>query len=294
MPRVRWTTPRVTPTGPASISSRCHTTCFPGRPLSSPRSLPFVCLLSIAATARGIYIAPALLGFAVAAGLWIDSLASMTTRVDGLAVRSTQYASGFVVVLVVVAMLGMGLALSGSAGAATAAGCVVAGFSVAAIAYVALLRSRGQQRNGELFGSLAWSWVAYASAISIGAVVLFPELSRWQDLPAIARAVSHDTKGRALALLLPDETTIAMLDHGLLIKTESIGTDEVHAPEETIRWLRAHPANGAVLVKLPDSVRKNELLVALERERDVRIINRYELQHGRRYALVSIAVGGAN
>jgi hypothetical protein len=183
----------------------------------------------------------------------------------------------------------MGFVLRGSAGTAMAAVCAVAGLSVVVVASVALLRSLGEQRTGRLFGSLAWSWVAYAAAITIGAAVLFPQLSRWQDLPGIARAVSQDTRGRTLALLLPDETTIAMLDHGLLIKSEAIGTDEAHSQEDTVRWLRAHPAGGVVLVRLPASARNNDMLLALERDRDIRIINRYELPHGRRYALVSNA-----
>src|SRR6266853_2871642 len=62
-----------------------------GRPATAWRfalasSLPFLALLSVAATARDIYAAPALLGFGVLTGLWACEAQRAPTRLDELAV----------------------------------------------------------------------------------------------------------------------------------------------------------------------------------------------------------------
>src|SRR5437764_2393480 len=53
-------------------------------------SLPFLALLSAAATARDIYAAPALLGLAVLTGLWACDAQRAPTRLDWLAVTGTR------------------------------------------------------------------------------------------------------------------------------------------------------------------------------------------------------------
>ena len=107
-PRRHSTTPAVITTAPGSTSSSCRCTCCPGRSwpqpvcvrawrapaprvpparrgaLRSPRACRFCVLLSLAATARDIYAAPALLGFALLAALWLQRGAAAPTRLDQL------------------------------------------------------------------------------------------------------------------------------------------------------------------------------------------------------------------
>ena len=52
-------------------------------------SVPFLVLLSLAATARDIYAAPALLGFALLAGLWVHEAQRSPDRIDRLALSAT-------------------------------------------------------------------------------------------------------------------------------------------------------------------------------------------------------------
>ncbi len=54
-------------------------------------SLPFLILLSLAATARDIYSAPALLGFGLLVGLWTHDAQLSPTPVDHLALRWTRW-----------------------------------------------------------------------------------------------------------------------------------------------------------------------------------------------------------
>ena len=55
----------------------------------------------------------------------------------------------------------------------------------------------------------------YAAAFCLAALIVLPVIDRWQDLPALAQRIHTDTVHERLALLDPDETTIAMLDRGL-------------------------------------------------------------------------------
>ena len=54
-----------------------------GRPwrFAVAASLPFLAILSVAATARDVYAAPVLLGIAMLAGLWLQQLRAPAGRV---------------------------------------------------------------------------------------------------------------------------------------------------------------------------------------------------------------------
>jgi 4-amino-4-deoxy-L-arabinose transferase-like glycosyltransferase len=260
-------------------------------------SVPFLALLSVAQTARDVYAAPALLGFALLAGLWAHDAARTRTRLDGLALAATR---GLVAVIAA-ALIGL-LAVLGAARAASASACLIAASAAGIATAIALLRAAQAQRQGGLARSVAWTYGAYAAAVCLTALAALPVIDRWQDLPQLARRIHADTQSGALALLDPDETTIAMLDRGLDTRF-AILTTGGHATAGAVGgWLASHGASARVLVLLPGHApgRVTQLLARLHplsapgdgvaahlaAAGAASIVQRYELPQGRRYALL--------
>ena len=258
-------------------------------------SVPFLLLLSFAATARDIYAAPALLGMGVLVGLWTDA-ADATNGLDAWAVRITRR-----LVSAVALVLAGTLALFAAAGAASPLASTLAAVALLGVALWALVRGGRAQRAGSLRVSVAWSYASYAAAVSVSALVAFPVIDRWQDLPAIAQRIHADTRQESLALLDPDETTIAMLDHGLRTRFTVLSSDAADPAQLVGGWFAAHGATARVLVLLPghaagsitrwlgeaaappgDGVAGRLLATGV-----AALAQRYELPQGRRYALLA-------
>ena len=115
---------------------------------------------------------------------------------------------------------------------------------------------------------------------------------------AVVEVGEHD----ALALLAPDETTIAMLDRGLRTRFTILTTDSATAQQVVSNWFNTHGLRARVLVLLPGHA-PGELTQLLERvhhtpspgdgiagtlaaQGAASILRRYELPQGRRYALL--------
>src|ERR1700704_220935 len=242
------------------------------------RGLPFLALLSVAATARDIYAAPALLGLAVLTGLWAGDAQHSPTRLDQLAVTATRILAG-------------------------ALGGVLAAALAAAISTLsALMLAAQSQHRGDLQRSLAWTYTGYAAALCFTALAALPVIDRWQDLPALARRIHADSARQTLALLDPDETTIAMLDHGFDARFTILTTNADAPPGAVSGWFSAHGREARVLVLMPGHA-PGPLTRWLERfhahgpEGDgvagrlaasgtATLLRRYELPQGRRYALL--------
>jgi len=260
-------------------------------------SLPFLALLSLAATARDIYAAPALLGFGLLAGLWTQEVKRTPLPLDRLAVRLTRW-----LVTLIAWGLAAALCVLAAVGAGSRPACLAAALAALAAAHAAMYFAVRAQRAGNLQQSLGWSYGGYAAAVCFAAVAALPIIDRWQDLPALARRIHADTAHASLALLNPDETTIAMLDRGLETPFAILVSD-AHLPQQPVaEWLTAHGHAGRVLVLLPghapgplthwlERFRHNEppgdgiagLLVA---SGTAALVERYELPQGRRYALL--------
>jgi hypothetical protein len=148
-----------------------------------------------------------------------------------------------------------------------------------------------------------WTYAAYAAAFCITSLVLFPTIDRWHDLPMLAAQIHSDTEHASLALLNPDETTIAMLDRRLRTSFTVLTPDENSARSVVSAWFAAHGPRARVLVLLPGHAR-GELTPLLERAHlyhspddgiagalatggVASIVRRYNLPHGRRYALLA-------
>jgi 4-amino-4-deoxy-L-arabinose transferase-like glycosyltransferase len=278
---------------------RARAAGLPGTPwrFALAASLPFLALLSIASTARDVYAAPALLGFGLLGGLWAHDAQRSPTRLDQLALRCNRW----LVCAIALALAGA-LAILAAADAGPPLACLAAALAVLAVAQAAALRGARAQRAGEVQRALGWAYAGYAAALTVAALVAAPIIDRWQDLPALARRIRTDTMQQSLALLDPDETTIAMLDRGLNTPFTLLVSSPDTQRQLVGEWVRSHGRAARVLVLLPGHTPGN-LSRWLERFHHIPapgdgiaarlvasgtavLVERYELPQGRRYALL--------
>ena len=260
--------------------------------------VPFLGLLSAAATARDIYAAPALLGFGLLAGLWAEDARRLPRRGDACAALGTVAVVGAIALA-----LALALAVLSAAGLGAPALCALAAFAIIAAAAVLLGFAVHAQRKGDYPRSLAWSYAAYAVALCLAARIILPVVDRWQDLPALAARIHSDTARQPLALLDPDETTIAMLDHRLATPFTVLASGAAGPRDAVAGWFAAHAPAARVLVLLPGhaSGALTEFLARLHptpapgdgvagtltATGTAVLVARYELPQGRRYALLA-------
>jgi hypothetical protein len=162
-------------------------------------------------------------------------------------------------------------------------------------------------------GALLACYAGYAFTLVVWALAFFPVIDEWQDLSRIAGRIARDVGGRPFALLAPDETTTGMMEHpfGLVAVVEPQPAHPgapAPAPEAAARdWLGSHGPDARLLVKLPGSApgeltrwiaartgrklwsQDDGRAAELERSGVARIVARYELPQGRRFALLAPA-----
>ena len=271
-------------------------------------TLPFLVLLSLAATARDVYAAPALLGVSILVALYVSEQHSPGSpgRRDSLFWTRVLVATIACLFAGAVVVLGIGAVTSHSAGPAGHA-ITICEYSVAAVimltlAAYGLRRAATAHHRGQVLRGFEWTYAAYAAVFCIASLVVFPTIDRWQDLPLLAAQIRADTQDDSLALLNPDETTVAMLDRRLRTPCTALTTDTGSAQQVIGSWFATHGAGARVLVLLPGHA-PGELTPLLERvhlggpagdgivgelraEGRARVVRRYELPHGRRYALL--------
>jgi 4-amino-4-deoxy-L-arabinose transferase-like glycosyltransferase len=274
-------------------------------------SLPLLLLLSVAVTARDIYAAPALLGASLLIALELSEAQRAAVPFGRDHTRWTRWLVGamacalaaILVILAATAVAGMQGGI-GSRSVVLAAGEYVAAAAIMLASVRWTLRSAAAaQRRGHVLRSFEWTYAAYAAAFCITSLAVFPTIDRWHDLPRLAGEIHFDAEHASLALLNPDETTIAMLDRGLRTPFVILNTG-ADSPESVISdWFAAHGDRARVLVLLPGHA-NGELTPLLERahldhppaagiagtlasEGAAVIVRRYELPHGRRYALLA-------
>ena len=257
-------------------------------------SLPFLVLLSLAATARDIYAAPALLGFALLAALWLEDAQGAPSGLDRACLTGTRWLIGLLGALLMAALAVLALAGSSSWGATAA---VLA--ALLALAVPALREARRAQLHADLAGSLACSYGAYTAAVCLSALIAFPVIDRGQDLGRLAREVRTDTAHHPLALLAPDETTLAIIDHAQAPAFTVLNGNDA---QTLTHWFAARGPQARVLVLLPGHA-DGALTRWLSRWHPLKapgdgiaasliaagaavLVQRYELPQGRRYALL--------
>jgi 4-amino-4-deoxy-L-arabinose transferase-like glycosyltransferase len=258
-------------------------------------SLPALALLSLAATARNVYLAPALPGIALLLAWWTAVCLEQPDRWDIRAMRATAV-----------------LLLAGVAACAAAACLVGADAWVSMTSHAAFIAISAAGLIAATFFALrAWSaapdqvgralpalLLAYCALLTGPASQIYREVDAWQDLGSIARAIGQDSAGKPLILFAPDETTRAMID--MYTRTQvalipgpieptalaQLKTKTLAAPQTLVVVQLPHRAESiaSALGTLRRSENKPELPwlpVA-----DLRVAKTYSLPHGRRYALL--------
>jgi len=261
-------------------------------------SLPFLVLLSLAATARDVYAAPAILGFALLIGLWANALPRQIQRFDRIALAATR-ALVAIIACVFAAALGLLAALAERPAKLAEAGAAVTIVTLTLL----LLRYAARLQHAKKFtASIVATYGSYALALLVSGIFALPEIDRWQNLGALAGRIERDARGGELAVLNPDETTIAMLDYRTGAPFAALAARPADAPRVVSQWLQARGDEAHVLVMLPGHAPGgitqllgrwlapappgDGLAGDLEAAGSARITGRYELPQGRRYALL--------
>lgn len=258
-------------------------------------SLPSLVVLSMAATARNVYFAPALPGIALLVAGWAQQIQQKPDRWD---VRALRLTAALMLAAAAVAIAAAGLigiiswvdlgnravyTVISSLGGAAAIGLTLAAWTAA--------RDRAARALGCLL-------LAYSALLIGPASQLYRQVDRWQDLAKIGVAVKHDAVGRPLILLAPDETTRAMIDMYAKTSVDRIPGPIDAAVIDRVRTLAAAAPDSFFLVLVPGGVRGLDLLSRREpaveaalpwrQSAGLEIVHSYSLPHGRRYALLRL------
>jgi 4-amino-4-deoxy-L-arabinose transferase-like glycosyltransferase len=172
-------------------------------------SLPPLAILSMAATARNIYFAPALPGIALLLAWWTREISQAPDRWDIRALRATSVLL-LLGVMIFIAALGLIGADAWNTMSSHAAFIVISAVGLGLAASFALhawtaAREHVQRAQWSLF-------LAYCALLVGPASQVYARVDTWQDLASIARAIEHDAAGKPLILFAPDETTRAIID----------------------------------------------------------------------------------
>jgi 4-amino-4-deoxy-L-arabinose transferase-like glycosyltransferase len=175
---------------------------------------PALCIISIAATSRGIYAAPLIPGIALLVAVVITS-PEPQPHLQGI-VRSAFRWTAWVlmvtdgVILMAIVVLNSLHGRGGLAGLAVS----LAGIAVVVAIGISVLRDSDVSlaRRGAVEAVVIRLAAAHVVALIAISGALFPWLNRSQDLARIAAFIEESSRGRPLVLWLPDETTLAMSD----------------------------------------------------------------------------------
>lgn len=263
--------------------------------------LPTLAVLSVAATARNIYLAPALPGIALLLGWWAREAAGACEPWDGRAVRATA-----ALLLAAVALFGVVSWLVGTDAAGTRSASRVGFFALSlpglALGAACALGAWRAMRRDELAAALLALLLGYAALLTGPAAQIYRRVDAWQDLASIGRAVAQDAAGRPLVLIAPDETTRAFVDmHTRTAEVAVLESPIDAAATARLQRMLATAPRTRFLVLLPG--REDTPVVARLRARlgktpegpsipawteaaHLAVVQRYALPNGRRYALL--------
>jgi 4-amino-4-deoxy-L-arabinose transferase-like glycosyltransferase len=270
-------------------------------------SLPALAVLSVAATARNIYLAPALPGVALLLGWWTREAAGTPERADVLALRAT---AGLMLLAILVAIAAVAAGCldawpdPGSAAGSPLLAVAITGLGASVSVALALYAWRAAGR-AQVGAALLALLLAYCSLLVGPGSQAYRLADRWQDLGSIGRAVKIDVATSPLVLVAPDETTRAWVDQYVSTTVVRIaGPMDGPAAMLLGAQLRGEP-RGLALVQLEGremAPQLQDLARRLGIKRDqavqapawlaaahVQVLKRYSLPNGRRYALLERA-----
>jgi len=270
-------------------------------------SVPALVLLSFAATARNVYLAPALPGVALLLAWWAQRLLSDRDRWDVLAVRAT---AGWLLLAVIAAIGAVSLIAADASSAMPASSefFMISAIGLSAATALAIRAWRSARLDGQ---RALWSLLLAYCALLVGpASQVYRQVDAWQDLAAIAAAIGRDAAAKPLILFAPDETTRAIID---MYARDRVGLIPGPVDARAILRLRTQTTaapQSLIVVQLPGSPRPDARQITgfLKSGRDIaapahdpalelpwlaaaqlRVAKIYVLPHGRRYALLESA-----
>jgi 4-amino-4-deoxy-L-arabinose transferase-like glycosyltransferase len=256
--------------------------------LAVAATLPPLAILSVAATARNVYFAPALPGAALLLAWWVRQILEEPDHWDVRALRATA-----VVLLLGAVLFTAALGLAGvdawDAMNSHSAYIVISVLGLSAAVVLALRAWAAARHHVE---RALWSLLlAYCALLAGPAFELYTRVDTWQDLESIARAIERNASGRPLILFAPDETTRAVID---MYARDRVGL--IQGPIDAAAIERLNAATGSapqslVVVQLPGrsgSTTSPQDVSALSwlPASGLRVAKTYALPHGRRYALL--------
>jgi len=265
--------------------------------------VPTLVMLSFAATARNIYLAPALPGVALLLGWWAADSAQRAGVWDIRALEATAVLLGLAV-LVAAGVLGLAgfveranLDEPLTYAALSAAGLLLSGY-LTIFAWRAL-------RARRLVAAELGMFLAYASLLVGPASQAYGVVDHWQDLAALGMELRGDLGDAELVLMAPDETTRAWVD---LYARQSVA--RIAGPIDatalaTLDERLAKTPSALVLVQLPGRALSPSWLSLASRigrgppgtqsvdpewlrATDLATWKYYALPNGRRYALLRV------
>ncbi|HEY4443213.1 MAG TPA: glycosyltransferase family 39 protein [Steroidobacteraceae bacterium] len=172
-------------------------------------SLPPLAILSVAATARNIYFAPALPGVALLLAWWAREI---LVRADPWDIRALRATSALLLLGALVVMLALGVIGADAWNTMTSHAAFIV-ISTGGSIIAAWLALRAWSSARDQVGRAEWSLLLAYCVLLVGpASQAYVQVDTWQNLASIARAIERDSAGKPLILFAPDETTRAMID----------------------------------------------------------------------------------
>ncbi len=273
--------------------------------------LPTLAVLSVAATARNIYLAPALPGLALLLGWWTRRL-DRCDLWDARAIRATAGLLMLAVAVLTAALLVLGRDAWDTLNTRTAFVAISAvglalGAGFLASAWCAV-------RQGRALPALFALLLAYCALLVGPASQIYRRVDPWQDLAVIGRAIGRDSAGRPLILFSSDETTRAFIDMYARTSVEFMAGPINATSTQHLKERLTQAPGSLVMTQLPgrkDSRTVRELasllglthsaglpadesdaMPAWASDSGLRARRRYALPNGRHYALLE--TGGAD
>jgi 4-amino-4-deoxy-L-arabinose transferase-like glycosyltransferase len=253
-------------------------------------SLPSLLILSFAATARNIYLAPALPGAALLLAWWAREI---VRQADVWDIRAIKLTAGMLFVGVI-AFIGALWLVAVDGWDRIAHGTYI-GISAISLLLATWMAARAWVGVRDRIKALTALFLAYCALLAGPTSQLYRQINHWQDLSHIGRDIQRDAADGPLILLSPDETTLAAIDL-YSPNTAAAGSGPLIAADAQ-RAREMAGVNGAVLVQLPklppsvlQRIRKtsisNDTPPAWIAAQDFRVWKEYAVPNGRRYALL--------
>ncbi|HUO80986.1 MAG TPA: glycosyltransferase family 39 protein [Steroidobacteraceae bacterium] len=198
-------------------------------------------LLSLAATARGVYYAPPALGFAVLVGLYVGGAGAALDRFERIAWRVTGALLAATALMVGALDALVGFAPQNAVPGAAALGALGVAAAAAAAWLALTARTAGAAALPRYAG-------AAALVLSLAIAPLYLAINDWLSLERLAGRIAAAAGPAPLALIDPDETTLALAElylppgtaRAVLLSADAGGLARAQAalgPQLRLLWL---------------------------------------------------------